>query len=133
MDAVLLGRIVAGGAVIGATVVPNDDVAFAPDVMVFGVGLDHVAFEIGNQLIAFSTLGADDRYDFAGIEIERFAPGLGMRAQYWMIDRRPILVFRIKQFRLAALAAVGERAFDALEASFQTLRQRVIGRIGVAE
>src|SRR5437762_9491517 len=41
--AVLLWRVVAGGFVIRASVVPDDDVALAPFVAVFGIGLDHVA------------------------------------------------------------------------------------------
>src|SRR5205823_6940972 len=41
VDAVLLGRIVAGGAVIGTAIVPDHDVALFPFVMVLGVGCDH--------------------------------------------------------------------------------------------
>ena len=42
MDAVFLGRVVAGGFVIRAAVVPDDDVPLAPFVAVFRIGLDHV-------------------------------------------------------------------------------------------
>src|SRR5271157_162678 len=59
MDAVLLRRIVAGRLVIGTPVIPDDDVALAPFVPVFGPGLDHVALELGDQRIALAAVGAD--------------------------------------------------------------------------
>jgi hypothetical protein len=78
VDAVLLGRVVAGGAVIRAAIVPDHDVALFPDVMVLGVG---VTMRVSSSAIRsrrlLGALDADENHDLAGIEIERFAPGFG--------------------------------------------------------
>src|ERR1700731_3993561 len=60
VDAVFLGRIVTGGAVIGAAVVPDDDVALFPFVVVLGVGRDHARGQFGDQRIALGALDADE-------------------------------------------------------------------------
>src|SRR5207253_10260778 len=76
MDAVFLGRVVAGRPMIRAAVVPDHDVALMPDVMVFGVGHNHALFQLGDQRVAFLIVDADEVADLAGIEVERLAAGL---------------------------------------------------------
>src|SRR5436853_2693943 len=110
MDAVLLGRIVAGGAVIGAAIVPDHDVALFPFVMVLGVGGDHALLQFGDQRVALFALDADKIDDLAGIEIQGFAASLGMDADDRVIDRLPILVLGVQEARLAAAPAIGEGA-----------------------
>ena len=96
MDAVLLGRVVAGRPVIGAAVVPDHDVALFPFVMVLGVGLDHRFGQFGDQFVALAALDADKIDDLAGVEIERLAAGLGMDADDRVVDRRPLLVLGVR-------------------------------------
>src|SRR5579863_3792728 len=108
VDAVLLGRVVARRLVVGAAVVPDDDVALPPLVAVLPLGLDHVAGELLEQRIAFLRLQPLDPEDLAGVEIERFAPGFGMRAQDRVADRRPVAVFLVEQLGRLAPPAIGE-------------------------
>src|SRR5215813_12120723 len=86
MDTVFFGRVVARRLVIRAPVVPDDDVALAPFVPVFGIGLNHVGFELGDQHIALAAIGANDVDDLTGIEIERFPPGFGVAPDDRMKD-----------------------------------------------
>ena len=51
VDAVFVRRIVAGGTVIRAAVVPYHDVADTPFVPVFAIGLNHVAGQFVDQCI----------------------------------------------------------------------------------
>ena len=53
VDAILVGRVIAGGAMIGAAIVPDHDVADAPFVAVLAVRLNYVAGEFVDQIIAF--------------------------------------------------------------------------------
>src|SRR5436853_593007 len=76
VDAVLIGRVVAGRPVVGAAVVPDDDVALLPFVMVFGVGSNHPLLQFDDDLVALLALDADEIDDLAGIEIQGFAAGL---------------------------------------------------------
>ena len=70
MDAVLVGRVVAGGLVVGAAVVPDDDVADPPFVAVFAVRLDHRGGQFVDQRITFGRFGALNEQDFAWIKIQ---------------------------------------------------------------
>jgi len=54
MDAVLVRRVVAGRAMVGTAVVPDDDVADPPLVAVLAVRLDHVAGQLVDQVIALA-------------------------------------------------------------------------------
>src|SRR2546426_375472 len=90
VDAVFLGRIVARRLVIGAAVVPDDDVTLAPFVAVATVGLDHVAGQLLDQRVALLVVEALDSQDLSGIEVERLASGLGVGADDRMGDRRPV-------------------------------------------
>src|SRR5437899_1575450 len=76
VDAVFFGRVVAGRPMIGAAIVPDHDVALAPDMMVFGVGHDHALLQCGDQRVALLIVDADQVADLAGIEVERLAAGL---------------------------------------------------------
>src|SRR5258708_27498945 len=67
VDAVFLGRVVTGGAVIGAAIVPDHDVALFPFVMVLGIGRDHPFFQFGDQLVSLRALNADEIDDLARI------------------------------------------------------------------
>src|SRR5437667_4004472 len=80
MDAIFLGRVVAGRPMIRAAIVPDHDVALAPDMMVFGVGHDHALFQLGDQRVAFLISDADQVADLAGIEVERLAARLRVSA-----------------------------------------------------
>src|SRR5262245_18676503 len=53
MDAVFLGRVVAGCLVVRAAVVPDHDIALAPFVRVVGPGLHHVGPQLGDEAFAF--------------------------------------------------------------------------------
>ncbi len=53
VDAILVRRIIAGGAMIGTAVVPDHDVADALFVAIFTVRLDHGAREFVDQIFAF--------------------------------------------------------------------------------
>ena len=70
MYAVFLRRVVAGGLVVRATVVPDYDIALAPDVMVLGVGYHHAFAQLCDQLVAFLVLDPDEVANLARIEIE---------------------------------------------------------------
>ena len=102
VDAVLLGRIVAGGQVVRAAVVPDDDVADAPLVAVLGVRLDHALGELVDDRVALGWLQALDAQDLARIEVQRLAPGLGMRADDRMQDRLPVAIRLVQQRRRLA-------------------------------
>ncbi|MBV9199071.1 MAG: SDR family oxidoreductase, partial [Alphaproteobacteria bacterium] len=97
VDAVFLGRVVAGRPVIGAAVIPDHDIPLAPFMAVFGARLDHVSFELGNQRIAFLPVVADDVDDLAGIKIERFAAGFRMGADDRVQNRCPFLVLLVEK------------------------------------
>jgi len=56
MYAVFLRWVVACGLVVRAAVVPDYDIAFAPDVMVLRVGYHHALAQLGDQLVAFLVL-----------------------------------------------------------------------------
>src|SRR2546422_10383327 len=130
VDAVFLGRIVACRLVIGAAVVPDDDVTLAPCVAVATVGLDHVAGQLLDQRVALLVVEALDSQDLAGIEVERLAPGLGMgaddRADDRMEDRRPVAVLLVEQCRRLSSAAVGEDPDPTVESLLEPLRERLV-------
>jgi len=96
MNAVFLGRVVAGGLVVGAAIVPDHDVALAPDVMVFGAGHDHALFQFGDQRVAFCVINPDQVADLAGIEIQRPAAGLRVGADNRVEHRLPILILGVE-------------------------------------
>src|SRR5215469_1188033 len=121
MYAILFRRVVAGGLVVRAAIVPDHDIAFAPDVVVFGVWRDHALLQFGDQRVAFLILDADEVTNLAGIEVERLPARLGMGADNRVEDRLPVLVFRIEQPRLAATPAIGESADHPVEPVLQPL------------
>ena len=68
MYAVFLRRVVAGCLVVRPAIVPDHDVALAPDVMVLGVGHDHALAQFRDQFVAFLVRDADKIADLAGVE-----------------------------------------------------------------
>src|SRR5437763_13612467 len=56
VDSIFFGRVVAGGLVVRAPVVPDDDVALAPSVTVLALGLDHVPGQLLDQRVALPLL-----------------------------------------------------------------------------
>ena len=95
MDAVLVRWVVAGGFVVGAAVIPDHHVPFVPFMPIFGIGLDHIGFEFGDQLGAFLRFGTDDEADFARVEIEGFAAGFRVGADNGVLDRRFVAVLGV--------------------------------------
>src|SRR5262249_49221950 len=84
VDAVLLGRVIASGEVVGAPVVPDDDVASAPRVAVLAIRLDHPLGELVDDRVALLFGESFDAEDLARIEVQGFTTGLGVRAEDWM-------------------------------------------------
>src|ERR1700694_4867850 len=80
VDAVFLGWIIARRLVIRAAVVPDDDVALAPAVAVLPLRLDHAVGQLVDERVALVGLESLDLQNLAGIEVERLAPGLRVRA-----------------------------------------------------
>src|SRR5262245_22803810 len=69
VNAVFLGRIVPGRPVIGAPVVPDDDIALAPRMPVLRAGLNHALGQLLDELVALRELEAPDPQDLAGVEV----------------------------------------------------------------
>src|SRR5580704_785004 len=59
VDAFFIGRIVAGRLVVRAAIVPDDDVALFPDMVVFGLGRHHRSAKLGDDIVTFRALDAD--------------------------------------------------------------------------
>src|SRR6476660_248860 len=68
VDSILVWRIIACRAMIGAAVVPDHDVADAPFVAVLTVRLNHEAGQLGDQIIAFLRADTLDRLDLARMD-----------------------------------------------------------------
>src|SRR5262249_45992443 len=133
VDAVLLWRVVAGGLVVRAAVVPDHDVALAPRVAILGVGLDHPARQLVYHRVALALGQALDPYDLAGIVVETLAAGLGMGADDRMEDRLPVTVFLVEQRGGLPPAAVGEGPLASVEELLQAPRQRLVRRVHTRE
>src|SRR5207244_13185092 len=112
-----------------AAVVPDDDVPLAPPVAVLALGLDHPAGQLVDQRVALLLLEALDLENFAGVEVERLAPGLGMSANDGMPDGNPVAVLGVEQRRRLPPAAVGEDALASVEPVLELLRQRLVRRV----
>ena len=133
MNAVFLRRVIAGGLMIRAPVVPDDDVSLSPDVVVFGIGGDHPFLQFRDQLVTLTLFDPDKADDLARIEVERFAAGFRMRANDRVVNRGPVLVLGVQQFRLPSPSAIGEGADHPVQPIPEPLRQSVVGRITVGE
>src|SRR5512147_2864194 len=92
VDAVFLRRVVARRPVIGAAVVPDHDVALAPRVAVPGPGLDHATGQLFDERVALPLAETLDAQDLAGVEVERPAASLGMRADKRVEDGSPVAI-----------------------------------------
>src|SRR2546426_4808765 len=133
VDAVFLGRVVARRLVIRAAVVPDDDIALAPLVAVLTAGLDHVAGQLLDQLVALPHVDALDAQDLARIEVEALAPCLRMRADDRVEDGRPLAVLLVEEGRGLATATVGEGSLPSFQPLPQPGRQRLLGRVHAGE
>src|SRR5262249_18035844 len=87
----------------------------------------------GDQRVTFLILDTDEVTNLARVEVERLPAGLRMGTDYRMEHRLPVLVLDIEQLRLAAPAAIGESADNAVEPLFQSSRQCVKGAVGSGE
>src|SRR5438477_441633 len=129
VDAVFLGWIVARRLVVRAAVVPDDDVALAPLVAVLAAGLDHVAGQLVDQLVALPRLHALDAQDLARIEVEALAPRLRMRADDRVEDGCPVTVLLVEEGGGLAAAPVREGSLPPLQALLQPGPQRLEARV----
>src|SRR5207237_7932805 len=94
VDAVFLRWIIARRLVIRAAVVPDDDVALAPAVAVLALRLDHALGQLVDERVALVGLESLDCQNLAGIEVERLAPGLRMRADCRLGGARSVPLLR---------------------------------------
>src|SRR4029453_7512166 len=133
VDAILLGRVITGRLVIGAAIVPDDDVARAPAVAILTLGLDHEPGQLVDQRVALFLLEALDAEDLARIEVQSLSPGLRMDADDGMEDGRPIAVLLVEEGRRLPASAVGEGALPSFEARLDPGRQGLVGRVHAGE
>src|SRR5687767_11373614 len=77
VNAVFLRRIVSCRLVIGAAIVPDDDVALAPLVAILARRLHHHHAELLDNRVALRLVEALDAQDLAVVVVEERAPGLG--------------------------------------------------------
>ena len=116
VDAVFVWRIVAGGLVHHAPVVPDHDIADPPAMNVAGIRRDHPLGEILDHVVAMRLFEPFDGEDLAGIEIQRLAPSLAMNLDHRVQRRRPVAVFRVQQrLRILVAAAICEGAVASLQ------------------
>src|SRR5713101_5609016 len=121
VDAVFFRRVVARRPVVRAAVVPDDNVALAPGMAVFGPGLNHALCQLLDHLVALALVEPLDAQDLAGIEVERLPPGLGMSADDRMEDGCPVAVLLVEERRRVPAAAVGEGPASPVETLLQRL------------
>ncbi len=133
MDPVFLRRVVARRLVIGAAIVPDDDVALAPPVSILTLGLDHGARQLVDHRVALGRIEPVDPENFPRIEVERLALGLRMRANDRMEDGLPVAVFLVQERGGLAASAVREGAQPAVEPLLQTIRQGLVGGVHAGE
>src|SRR6266699_2161401 len=86
-----------------------------------------------HQRVALRRLQSLDAQDLARIEVERFAFGLGVRADDRVKHWLPLTVLRVQERGRLAPSAVRERPEPALETLLERLRQRVVGRVHAGE
>src|SRR6266536_2173131 len=133
VDAVFLGRVVPRRLVVRAAVVPDDDVAFAPAVAVFALGLNHALGELIDQRVALRLLQALDAEDLALIEVQSLASGFGMVADDGMEDGGPVAVLLVEEGRRFPAAAIGEGAPPPFEPRPDAWRQGLVCRVHAGE
>src|SRR5258705_1202743 len=133
VDAVFLGRIVAGRLVVGAAIVPDDDVSLAPAVAVLALGLDHKPGQLVDQRVALLLLEALDAEDLARIEVQPLPPRLRMDADDGMEDGGPVAVLLVEERRRLPASAVGEGALPSFEPRLDAGRQGLVGGVHAGE
>jgi len=95
MDAIFVRWVVRGSSVIGAPIVPNDDVAFSPLMSILPCLLNHVALELFEDRMALVFWHPLDVQDFSGVKIKRCSFRFWVLTQYWVKRRGLLTVLRV--------------------------------------
>src|SRR5688500_6310171 len=133
VDAVFLRRIVSGGRVIRAAIVPDDDVALLPFVAVLAGRLHHHRAELFEDCIGLGVVEAFYAEDLPVIVVQQRAPGLGVLLDEPVAHRLLVSVFLVQEHVLRPAAAVFEEAVAAFQPLLQAGRKRVVRRVAARE
>ncbi len=119
--------------VLHRAIVPHQEVPGPPLMTVDESRLDDVIGERGNQGLGFRRLDALDPGAIVAHDIEAFAPGMGMRPDDRMGDRRIPVGFRLSGWKGPLAADKVEHRAAPVDALPKTLGQGIPGRRGAGE